>query len=109
MIFLRTPSWPIPGNPRYYTDFHCIGDQCEDNCCHGWTISIDKEDVSSLCQSPGSLIQSTARQHIEKVKTQTLTGDYPYGRVWRLPFFWTVSDYANVHKKMGAEALSHTL
>ena len=26
---------------RYMQRFHCIGPDCEDNCCHGWTVEID--------------------------------------------------------------------
>lgn len=26
---------------RYMQRFHCIGAECEDNCCHGWTVEID--------------------------------------------------------------------
>ena len=54
--------------PRYYQDFQCIGDKCEDNCCHGWTISIDKKTYRNYVSHPDLLIQSTAKQHIEKVK-----------------------------------------
>ena len=26
---------------RYMQRFGCIGAECEDNCCHGWTVEID--------------------------------------------------------------------
>ncbi len=29
--------------PTYYSDFHCIGAACEDTCCSGWGISVDRE------------------------------------------------------------------
>lgn len=28
--------------PVYYNEFKCIGGACEDNCCNGWEINIDK-------------------------------------------------------------------
>lgn len=28
--------------PEYFQEFSCIGDRCENNCCHGWTIKLDK-------------------------------------------------------------------
>ena len=28
--------------PSYYEKFHCIADQCKDNCCYGWEIDIDE-------------------------------------------------------------------
>lgn len=94
--------------PRYYTDFHCIGDQCEDNCCHGWTISIDKKTYRHYVSHPDQLIQSTARQHIEKVKkSDAHWGTIRMDESGACPFLDGVG-LCNVHKKMGAEALSHT-
>ena len=28
--------------PEYYKKFQCIGGACEDTCCAGWTITVDK-------------------------------------------------------------------
>ncbi|HAS73462.1 MAG TPA: hypothetical protein DCS67_04900, partial [Clostridiales bacterium UBA8960] len=30
-------------SPRYMLNFKCIGGDCEDNCCIGWDVDIDKE------------------------------------------------------------------
>lgn len=32
--------------PDYYKEFHCIADQCEETCCSGWQIMIDKKSLS---------------------------------------------------------------
>ena len=29
--------------PRYVTQFQCLGPECPDTCCAGWSINIDKE------------------------------------------------------------------
>lgn len=31
--------------PKYYTNFKCIADKCEDTCCKGWEIIIDKDTL----------------------------------------------------------------
>ena len=31
--------------PDYYDEFTCIADACEDTCCAGWQIVIDKESL----------------------------------------------------------------
>ena len=31
--------------PDYYEDFECIADKCEDTCCAGWQIVIDRETL----------------------------------------------------------------
>ena len=28
--------------PRHFDAFHCIGAACEDTCCAGWTVLVDK-------------------------------------------------------------------
>ncbi len=29
--------------PQYFRKFRCIGSDCEDSCCKGWRVNIDKE------------------------------------------------------------------
>ncbi len=29
--------------PQYFRKFKCIGSECEDSCCKGWRVNIDKE------------------------------------------------------------------
>jgi len=32
--------------PDYYKEFECIADKCEDTCCAGWQIVIDKKSLN---------------------------------------------------------------
>lgn len=32
----------LPSQPAFYTAFQCIGAACEDTCCEGWAVSVDK-------------------------------------------------------------------
>jgi lysine-N-methylase len=40
--------------PQYFDSFHCIGSECEDTCCRGWIIHIDKNtyDKYQDCSDP---------------------------------------------------------
>ncbi len=29
--------------PEYMKEFQCIGSECEDTCCAGWRVSVDKD------------------------------------------------------------------
>lgn len=40
--------------PDYYKEFTCIADQCEDTCCAGWQIVIDKKALSKYKKTTGS-------------------------------------------------------
>ena len=33
---------------KYMQRFRCIGADCEDNCCHGWTVEIDAKTHDSM-------------------------------------------------------------
>lgn len=40
--------------PKYYEDFACIADRCEDTCCAGWEIDIDDESYEKYMQVEGA-------------------------------------------------------
>lgn len=39
--------------PDYYQDFECIADKCEDTCCAGWQIVIDRETLKKYAKVKG--------------------------------------------------------
>lgn len=39
--------------PDYYPSFECIADKCEDTCCAGWQIVIDKETLKKYTKIKG--------------------------------------------------------
>ena len=39
--------------PDYYKEFECIADRCEDTCCAGWQIVIDKETLKKYTKVKG--------------------------------------------------------
>ena len=62
--------------PDYYKEFTCIADACEDTCCAGWQIVIDKEslqkykrirgDFRKRMRSSVNWIRGTFRQDKDK-------------------------------------------
>ena len=40
--------------PDYYPKFSCIAGRCEDTCCAGWQIMIDKESLKKYQKVTGS-------------------------------------------------------
>lgn len=43
--------------PDYYKEFHCIADRCEDTCCAGWQIVIDKKSLKKYRKMTGDFGQ----------------------------------------------------
>ena len=39
--------------PDYYKEFSCTADQCEDTCCAGWQIVIDKKSLKKYWNEKG--------------------------------------------------------
>lgn len=39
--------------PDYYFDFQCIAERCEDTCCAGWQIVIDKKSLRNYWKEKG--------------------------------------------------------
>ena len=62
--------------PDYYEEFACIADKCEDTCCAGWQIVIDKESLQKYKRIRGDFrkrmlksvnwLQGTFRQDKDK-------------------------------------------
>lgn len=40
--------------PDYYHQFHCVADRCEDTCCAGWQIVVDKKSLNRYKKVKGS-------------------------------------------------------
>lgn len=40
--------------PDYYQEFTCIADKCEDTCCAGWQIVIDKDTLKKYTKVKGN-------------------------------------------------------
>ncbi|WP_235461145.1 flagellin lysine-N-methylase [Aeromonas australiensis] len=94
--------------PRFVTQFQCTGDQCSDNCCHSWTISIDKTTFRSYQKHPDPVIRSLSAQHITKVKkNNNHWGEIKLDKEGHCPFL-DEKKLCQIHKKAGPDALSHT-
>lgn len=39
--------------PHYYKKFHCTASECEDTCCAGWEIMIDKKSLETYKNAEG--------------------------------------------------------
>ena len=39
--------------PDYYSEFMCIADKCENTCCSGWGIVIDRKTMKKYVNYNG--------------------------------------------------------
>ncbi len=47
--------------PDYYKEFQCIADKCEDTCCAGWQIVIDKKSLKKYRRVKGHFARRLRR------------------------------------------------
>jgi len=52
--------------PKYVSDFSCIGPDCEDSCCVGWNIHVDKKSYKKTMAHPE--LKVLAKSALKKVK-----------------------------------------
>ncbi len=50
--------------PSYAAAFRCIGPDCEDDCCHGWTIPLDRQTYENYQLFPVEKLGSVVQQFV---------------------------------------------
>jgi len=96
--------------PTYMKEFRCIGGACEDSCCVGWRVDLDKETYLTYKKIQDEELKPifdkmVNRKHNEK-------SDASYGKIkmdnkGRCPFL-DENNLCKIHGKLGAEYLSDT-
>jgi lysine-N-methylase len=52
-------------SPQYLGNFTCIGSDCEDTCCSGWTVSVNKSAFKKLKNSSNLDVASSVKKHFK--------------------------------------------
>jgi lysine-N-methylase len=96
--------------PRYGNAFHCIGSECEDSCCHGMSVLVDKKTYERYQAFPEEKLGSLVKQYVS-INVMSAT-DSLYARISpnssnRCPFL-SEERLCSVQKQYGSEHLSAT-
>ena len=67
--------------PQYSKAFRCIGSECEDTCCHGLDVVIDKTAYEKFQYLPGF------QPHLEHLVVITSPTDSKYARIQLTPSY----------------------
>ena len=68
--------WSAQLQPRYVTEFRCIGDECEDTCCYGWRVNVDEETYDRYRHVADSQLRSSFDKLITINTDATQKSDY---------------------------------
>ncbi|OAB42940.1 flagellin lysine-N-methylase [Paenibacillus glacialis] len=61
--------------PSYMQKFNCIGSACEDTCCAGWQVTIDKNTYKKY-NKVRSELKSALDNHVKRNRTSKSSEDY---------------------------------
>ncbi len=97
-------------NPTYLKDFKCIGGSCEDSCCIGWDVDIDRITFRQYFRTKDSSMRSMFQSYIYK-NEYCYSTEVDYGKVRmeaskRCPFL-DENCYCKIFSNMGEEYLSN--
>jgi lysine-N-methylase len=96
-------------HPDYFLDFNCIGGACEDNCCKGWTITVDKNMYQRYRRIEDPAFAEKARRCIKRVRGDKATDENYAQFVMNGPCNFMAEDgRCEIQRDYGAEYLCHT-
>lgn len=91
--------------PRHFTEFRCIGAECEDTCCDGWAVGVDKPTYEKYRDFADPKWRSAFEQLVI-IRPADAT-DQDYARIQldnsRCPFL--SEGLCRIHKELGEDYL----
>jgi lysine-N-methylase len=96
--------------PRYVSRFSCIGSECEDNCCTGWRVSIDKKTFNAYRQTEEAELNALLAGNVKRQRSQASDANYARIELKAGTQQCPILDdrLCSVQKKMGESFLSDT-
>ena len=106
-------DFALAAHPTYADEFRCIGAACEDTCCQGWTVPIDKATWEKYQQLPESGLRSQIRASIVRTEEPAKPEKSPVFAIIRMnaenqcPLL-TPDRLCSIQAEFGEQMLSHT-
>lgn len=96
--------------PDYYNKFSCIGSACEDTCCAGWKVNVDKESFKKYRKITSGPLSTLLQKNI--TRERKTPSNYTYAKI-------TMDDQGNctfldeeglckIQSELGESYLCHT-
>ena len=96
--------------PAYLADFRCIGPKCEDPCCYGWDIIVDKRSYQRYRNSPSTVLGQRLCAAVRRNRKDPSTTRYAIivrSGDAACPFL-TRDQLCRIHAELGEEWLPDT-
>ena len=96
--------------PLYAERFSCIGSNCEDTCCAGWRVTIDKKTFINYKQSKNPHLTERFENNLRRIRSQA--SDSNYARMDLDPETGNCpmieEHLCSIQKELGEDKLSNT-
>jgi lysine-N-methylase len=96
--------------PLYVERFSCIGSNCEDTCCAGWRVTIDKKTFTNYKQSKNPHLIDRFENKVKRIRSQASDSNYA-----RMDLDSATGDcpmieehLCSIQKELGEDKLSNT-
>lgn len=66
--------------PEYASRFRCIGPECEDTCCRGWGVAVDRQSYEKYEVLPDGPLRSLVRRSLVRI-SDAAHGDLQFAAV----------------------------
>ncbi|HUV71355.1 MAG TPA: flagellin lysine-N-methylase [Terracidiphilus sp.] len=112
-----SPATPI--DSAYAQAFRCIGSDCEDTCCHGWSVPVDRATFEKYQSLPPSPLRALISESITRNVDRTPSTSGAQASASHTAFAQIRMDSANlcpmltgnhlcrIHAELGEGMLSH--
>lgn len=96
--------------PSYYDQFKCIGGACEDTCCAGWRIDIDKKSYQKYKNEKNPTIKNELKKNIKRNRQNQNDFQYAYFQLDNDNKCTMLNEehLCTIQKTLGEEALCRT-
>ena len=99
----------VTRHPSYAAAFRCIGAECEDTCCHGWNIPLDRQTYERYQLFPVERLGAIVQQSVSVTPGahESLYGSIQMEEAGNCPFLAT-DRLCRIQKEYGGALLSAT-
>ena len=98
--------------PDYFPKFSCIGAACEDTCCSGWAVNIDRDTYHNYKSNKHKALAPIFKIAVKKDTSPRANNRNNFGIMQLKPdgacFFLEENQLCAIQKHLGAQALSQT-
>jgi lysine-N-methylase len=98
--------------PTYVSRFSCIGGDCEDTCCAGWTINLDKDSFQNYQTSFDPVLRPLITRYVKRSRESKSRGKHGFIELKKddcksCPFL-SDTKLCLIQERSGEKALSDT-